>query len=336
MCITVYHACVEGTRTAGSLAQSAPQHYSFCLLYHQAGAPESRGSQPGLCSASRTQRAHYLHARVKVLSTHQALTRLGVNRQSLTSNRIHDQSQLCRNTGKVAVGKAPGNNRWLRTRVSARSVLIAHAPRVLLPAKSRRPLGRPQFPGQGKLEAAPRALRPRRTGRRQPRSALREPRCPRRARGNAAARGSHASPSRARPGPAAHGDAPAARRAPASPSSAALSGGLRPHQRPSEAKTIKKYSGMVAVTSSYKTKELTFVGRVLRQKVKETEALREKTMHKGERRHEEGYLEEKVKMQKEQIHKWKSNQIPEQLKIYMKHFDNTKIKVTKIKYEIKK
>ncbi|XP_072785744.1 uncharacterized protein [Taeniopygia guttata] len=109
-----------------------------------------------------------------------ALTRLGVNRQSLTSKRILDQSQLCRNTGKVAAGKAPGNNRCVR------SVLIAHAPRVFLPAKSRRPLGRPQFPGQGKLEAAPRALRPRRTGRRQPRSALREPRCPRRARGNAA------------------------------------------------------------------------------------------------------------------------------------------------------
>lgn len=51
--------------------------------------------------------------------------------------------------------------------------------------------------------------------------------------GRRRARGSHASPSRARPGPAAHRDAPAARRAPASPSSAALPGGLRAHRRPS-------------------------------------------------------------------------------------------------------
>lgn len=92
---------------------------------------------------------------------------------------------------------------------------------------------------------------------------------------------------------------------------------------------------MVAVTSSYKTKELILVRRVLKQKVREIEALREKTMHKGERRHEERYLEEEVKMQKEQIHKWKSNHKPEQLKICMRHFDNTKKKVTKSRYEIK-
>lgn len=40
---------------------------------------------------------------------------------------------------------------------------------------------------------------------------------------------------------------------------------------------------MVAVTSSYKTKELTFMRRVVKQKTGETEeTLREKTMHKGE------------------------------------------------------
>lgn len=156
LCITACHVCLEGTRTAGTaprklqsfnkqfyklmplplgfLVQSAPQqitnrnYYSFCLLYPQPGASESRGSQPGLCSASRTRCWHFLHARVKDLSIHQALTRLELNRQSLTSNRIHDQSQSCRNTGKVAVGKAPGNNRWLCTRV-----------RQALPRATRRP-----------------------------------------------------------------------------------------------------------------------------------------------------------------------------------------------------
>lgn len=93
---------------------------------------------------------------------------------------------------------------------------------------------------------------------------------------------------------------------------------------------------MVAVTSSYKTKELTFVRRALREKIREIEALREETMHKGERRHEEGYLEEEVKMQKEQIHKRRSNQKPEQLKICMRHFDETKIKVAKSRYEMKR
>lgn len=39
---------------------------------------------------------------------------------------------------------------------------------------------------------------------------------------------------------------------------------------------------MVAVISSYKTKELTFVRKVLRQKITGIEALREKTTHKGE------------------------------------------------------
>lgn len=76
----------------GFLVQPAPRHYSSCLLYPQPRVSESRGSQPGLCSASRTQCAHYLHTRVKDLSIHQALSRLEVNRQSLTNNRIHDQS----------------------------------------------------------------------------------------------------------------------------------------------------------------------------------------------------------------------------------------------------
>lgn len=39
-------------------------------------------------------------------------------------------------------------------------------------------------------------------------------------------------------------------------------------------------------------------------------------------RYEERYLEEdEVKMQKEWVHKWRSNQKPERLKICMRHFD---------------
>lgn len=128
----------------GFLVHSAPQHYSFCLLFPQPGASESRGSQPGLRSASRTHCAHYLHTRVKDRSIHQALTLLRLNRQSLTSNRIHDQSQLCRNTGKVAVGKAPGNNRRLCTRVRQalpRAIRRPHAHRVFLPVKAAVPSG---------------------------------------------------------------------------------------------------------------------------------------------------------------------------------------------------
>ncbi|KAL9849931.1 uncharacterized protein GJ701_005722 [Geothlypis trichas] len=98
----------------------------------------------GFKSASRTHCAHYLHTRVKDRSIHQALTLLRLNRQSLTSNRIHDQSQLCRNTGKVAVGKAPGNNRRLCTRVRQalpRAIRRPHAHRVFLPVKAAVPSG---------------------------------------------------------------------------------------------------------------------------------------------------------------------------------------------------